>query len=127
MQNIATVNPDGTGVVTLDGQPPAHVRTSSVEEARRALLGLVIDHARRTGQPVEVIARDPDAEHRLSVSPWLCAAHHRGHSPTQSFAGLCADSRARQRHRLMGSYTREADHRDPWHDARPGAGRHNAP
>ena len=69
MQNIATVNPDGTGVVTLDDQPPAHVTTNSVEEARRALLGLVIDHARRTGQPVEVIARDPDAEHRLSVSP----------------------------------------------------------
>ena len=69
MQSIATVNPDGTGVVTLDGQPPAHVSTSSVEEARRALLGLVIEHARRTGQPVEVIARDPDAEHRLSVNP----------------------------------------------------------
>lgn len=69
MQNIATVNPDGTGVVTIDGQQPAHVSTGSVEEARRALLGVVIDHARRTGQPVEVIARDPDAEHRLSVRP----------------------------------------------------------
>ncbi len=69
MHNIATVNPDGTGVVTLDDQPPAHVSTNSVEEARRALLGLVIDHARRTGQPVEVIARDPEAEHRLSVNP----------------------------------------------------------
>lgn len=69
MPNIATVNPDGTGVVTLDGQPPAHVQTSSVDEARRALIGMVIDHARRTGQPVEVIARDPEAEHRLNVRP----------------------------------------------------------
>ena len=45
MHNIATVNPDGTGVVTLDDQPPAHVSTNSVEEARRALVGLVIDHS----------------------------------------------------------------------------------
>lgn len=69
MQNIATVNPDGTGVVTIDGQPPAHVQTGSVDEARRALLGMVIDHARRTGQAVDVIARDPEAEHHLSVRP----------------------------------------------------------
>lgn len=69
MQNTATVNPDGTGVVTLDGQPPAHVTTGSVEEARRALLGLVIQHAERTGRPVEVTARDPEAEHRLHVHP----------------------------------------------------------
>lgn len=69
MQNIATVNPDGTGVVTLDGHPPAHVSTGTVDDARRALLGLVIDHARRTGQVVELIARDPDAEHVLNVDP----------------------------------------------------------
>lgn len=69
MQNIATVNPDGTGVVTLDDQPPAHITTGSVEETRRALLGLVIDHARYVGRPVEVIARDPEAEHHLSVHP----------------------------------------------------------
>lgn len=68
MQNIATVNPDGTGVVTIDGQP-SHVRTGSVDEARRALLGKVIDHARSTGHAVEVTARDPEAEHHLSVHP----------------------------------------------------------
>lgn len=69
MQNIATVNPDGTGVVTLDGQPPAHVNTGNVEDSRRALLGLVIDHARSTGRAVELIARDPEAEHLLIVDP----------------------------------------------------------
>ncbi len=70
MQNIATVNPDGTGVVTLDDQPPAYVTTGSVAEARRALLGMVIDHARRTGHTVDVTARAPEAElHRLSVHP----------------------------------------------------------
>lgn len=96
MQNIATVNPDGTGVVTLDDQPPAHVTTNSVEEARRALLGLVIDHARRTGQPVEVIARDPRRRAPAQREPRrLCAAHHRSHSPTSACAGLGAGSRAR--------------------------------
>lgn len=68
MQNIVTVNSDGTGVVTLDDQP-SHVTAGSVEEARRQLLGVVIDHARRVGRPVEVIARDAEAEHHLSVHP----------------------------------------------------------
>ncbi len=68
MQNIVTVNSDGTGVVTLDDQP-SHVTAGNVEEARRQLLGVVIDHARRVGRPVEVIARDAEAEHHLSVHP----------------------------------------------------------
>ena len=103
MHNIATVNPDGTGVVTLDDQPPAHVSTNSVEEARRALLGLVIDHARRTGQPVEVIARDPDAEHRFSVNPDGSVQPVAAATPPLTPAPVVgADSRARQRHRLSG-------------------------
>ncbi len=69
MQTIATVYPDGTGVVTIDGRPPAHVNTGSVDEARKALLGLVIEHAQHTGQAVQVIARDPESEHRLDVHP----------------------------------------------------------
>ena len=50
MQNTATVHPDGTGVVTIDGQEPTRITGHSVDETRRALLGHVIEHARRTGQ-----------------------------------------------------------------------------
>lgn len=69
MQNTATVRPDGTGVVTIDGQEPTRITGHSVEDTRRALLGHVIEHARRTGQHVDVLARDPEAEHRLRVHP----------------------------------------------------------
>ena len=69
MQNTATVHPDGTGVVTIDGQEPTRITGHSVDETRRALLGHVIEHARRTGQHVDVLARDPEAEHRLRVHP----------------------------------------------------------
>ena len=48
MQNTATVHPDGTGVVTIDGQEPTRITGHSVDETRRALLGHVIEHARRT-------------------------------------------------------------------------------
>ena len=38
MPNLATVNPDGTGVLTIAGNEPAHVSTTSVEDTRRELL-----------------------------------------------------------------------------------------
>ncbi|MGL5929307.1 MAG: AAA family ATPase [Dermatophilaceae bacterium] len=69
MQNTAVVHPDGTGTLTLGDQEPAHVTAGSVEEARRELLRLVIDHARSVDEPVEVVARDPNAEHHLNVAP----------------------------------------------------------
>ncbi|MGL5866084.1 MAG: AAA family ATPase [Dermatophilaceae bacterium] len=69
MQNTAVVHPDGTGTLTLADQEPAHVAAGSVEEARRELLRLVIEHARSVNQPVDVLARDPHAEHRLSITP----------------------------------------------------------
>lgn len=67
-QTIAIVNGDGTGVVTINEQP-AHVTTGSVDEARRALLGLVIEQARQSGQRIQVTARDPYSEHHLTVHP----------------------------------------------------------
>ena len=64
-----TVNADGTAVLDLaDGQPlPLHA--DSLDEARKQSIAMVIGHARSTGQPVTVLARDPDAEHLLEILP----------------------------------------------------------
>lgn len=71
MQNIAIVNRDGTGTVTIDGQEPVHVQADSVESARRQLLSAVMFQARRAGRPIDVIARDPESKtgHELRVHP----------------------------------------------------------
>lgn len=64
----ATANADGTGIVRLNGTD-CTVAEHSVEEARSALIGIVVDHARTTGAPVRVIARGPDGESTVIVSP----------------------------------------------------------
>ncbi|MDO5067660.1 MAG: AAA family ATPase [Propionibacteriaceae bacterium] len=62
MPNIVTVHPDGTGIAAIEGLPPATVSTDSPEAARKALLELILGHAKQIGHPVEVIARDGGEE-----------------------------------------------------------------
>lgn len=69
MSNLATANADGSGVLLLDGEPATTVSAGSVEDARRALIDLVIAYARRTDQTITLIARDPSTEHYLRVTP----------------------------------------------------------
>lgn len=68
MANTVTLNADGTGTVVLDGIV-TQVASSGIDQARKELLGVVIAHARSTRQVVELLARDPQAEHMLQVHP----------------------------------------------------------
>lgn len=91
MQNTATVNPDATGVLVLDGQDPTHVTADTIEDARRELLSRVMFQARRTGQAIDVLARDPEAEHHLRIHPNgsvhpLAAASEQTPAPTLTVA-----------------------------------------
>lgn len=62
MPNIVTVHPNGTGVMELEGLPPATVSAANPEETRNVLIDQVIAHAKQLGHPLEVIAHDGDAD-----------------------------------------------------------------
>lgn len=61
------VNLDGTGTVELDGRTYP-LAAPDIQTARHAGVGLILDHAAHTGQPVHVTARDPHTEHHLLVT-----------------------------------------------------------
>lgn len=64
-----TVTGDGDAVLDLRDGAPRQLRTGSLDAARKQAIAAVAAHARDTGQPVTVWARDPDAEHLLEVLP----------------------------------------------------------
>lgn len=68
MANTVTLNADGTGTVVLEGTS-TDVASGSIDLARKELLSVVIAHAQRTHQVVDLLARDPQAEHMLRVHP----------------------------------------------------------
>lgn len=68
MANTAHISPDGTGILTIEGQPPAYVAPGNVDEARQILLDLAIDHCKITGTTIELVAVDPASEHLLKIS-----------------------------------------------------------
>lgn len=66
--NTATVTADGLAVLELDTQRH-QLHADSVAAARKQAVALAIDHARTTGQPLTLLARDPGAEHLLEILP----------------------------------------------------------
>ena len=64
----ATTEKDGSAIVTLNGQPQK-VIGASLEDARRKVASIVVDHAAATGEVVEFIlgAVDQFIDHRLDV------------------------------------------------------------
>ena len=64
-----TVTGDGDAVLDLRDGAPRQLHTGSLDAARKQAIAAVAAHARDTGQPVTVWARDPDAEHLLEVLP----------------------------------------------------------
>ena len=55
----ATTEKDGSAIVTLNGQPQK-VIGASLEDARRKVASLVVEHAAATGEVVEFITTEPD-------------------------------------------------------------------
>lgn len=66
--NTVTTHEDGTGTLRLDGVERS-VQETSVEEARAALLRILVDEARLTNAPVAVVALEPSGQFPLLVHP----------------------------------------------------------
>lgn len=64
----ATTEKDGSAIVTLNGQPQK-VIGASLEDARRKVASLVVDHAAATGEVVEFITTEPDGTWEMIVHP----------------------------------------------------------
>lgn len=64
----ATTEKDGSAIVTLNGQPQK-VIGASLEDARRKVASLVVEHAAATGEVVEFITTEPDGTWEMIVHP----------------------------------------------------------
>ncbi|WP_040281334.1 hypothetical protein [Tessaracoccus massiliensis] len=64
----ATTEKDGSAIVTLNGQPQK-VIGASLEDARRKVASIVVDHAAATGEVVEFITTEPDGTWEMIVHP----------------------------------------------------------
>lgn len=62
-----TVHPDGSGVVALGGRSYP-LAEDDEQTARHIGVGLVIDHARRIGEPINLTAHDRRSDHHLLVT-----------------------------------------------------------
>lgn len=66
--NTVTTREDGSGTLILDGTERT-VRETTEDAARAALTKLLVDEARRTGNPVPVVAQEEGAPVHLVVHP----------------------------------------------------------
>ena len=64
----ATLNDDGTAILTIDGQR-RHLDTESAEKTRSKTLEIVIDHAQTTGAKVRAVMHDTAGRWPLMVHP----------------------------------------------------------
>lgn len=64
-----TVAENGSATIDLDGHPPRQLHADDLAQARQQAVAVIIDHARQTGQPVTLLARDTTTEHLLDVHP----------------------------------------------------------
>ena len=69
MSATATVHPDGSGTLTLDGTEPQHLPAAEVATTRAALMALIQQQAATAGQSIAVIAAEPAGTWRLRVAP----------------------------------------------------------
>ena len=64
----ATTEKDGSAIVTLDGQPQKIIG-ADLEDARRKVANLVVEHAAATGEVVEFVTTEPNGTWEMVVHP----------------------------------------------------------
>lgn len=64
----ATIRPDGSGVVVIDGRTEL-IAESTVERARARAIGVLVTHAAEQARPVTVVSKDPSGTAHLVVNP----------------------------------------------------------
>ena len=64
----ATTETDGSAIVTLDGQPQKIIG-ADLEDARRKVANLVVEHAAATGEVVEFVTTEPNGTWEMVVHP----------------------------------------------------------
>ena len=64
----ATIRPDGSGVVVIDGRTEL-IAESTVERARARAIGVLVTHAAEQDRPVSVVSKDPSGTAHLVVNP----------------------------------------------------------
>jgi MinD-like ATPase involved in chromosome partitioning or flagellar assembly len=69
MSATATVHPDGSGTLILDGTEPQHLPAAEVAATRAALMALIQQQAATAGQSIAVVAAEPAGTWRLRVAP----------------------------------------------------------
>lgn len=64
----ATTEKDGSAIVTLDGQPQKIIG-ADLEDARRKVANLVVEHAAATGEVVDFVTTEPNGTWEMIVHP----------------------------------------------------------
>ena len=68
MSATATVHPDGSGTLILDGTEPHHLPAAEVATTRAALMALIQQQAATAGQSIAVVAAEPSGTCLLYTS-----------------------------------------------------------